>query len=83
MVVVVLFWALSLTHIHIHIHIHSHSHPSYNCRGRLLPKLLLTAALVAGGAYAYKTYQDKQGEKKEDPKKKNGGGGGGGLFGKK
>lgn len=31
-------------------------------KGSLLPKVLLTAAVVAGGAFAYKTYQEKKWE---------------------
>lgn len=41
-------------------------------KGSLLPKVLLTAAVVAGGAFAYKTYQEKNGKKEEEPKKKGG-----------
>ena len=40
-------------------------------KGKFLPKLLLTAALVAGGAYAFKQYQEKN-EKKVEPTKKKG-----------
>ena len=40
----------------------------------MLPKLLLGAALLAGGAFVFKTYQENQDSgKKEDPKAKKGG----------
>jgi hypothetical protein len=44
------------------------------CRGGLLPKLLLAAAVVGAGAFAYKTYQEKADEKKADDGKKAKGG---------
>jgi hypothetical protein len=34
----------------------------------VLPKLVLAAAVVAGGAFAFKTYQEAAAEKKEPAK---------------
>ena len=44
-------------------------------RGGLVPKLLIAAAVLAGGAFAVKSFNDnKQNkEKKEEPKKATGG----------
>jgi len=45
----------------------------YFCRGNILPKLILGAALLAGGAFAFKTFQEKQNEKKDDDMAKSDG----------